>query len=219
MEALKRMGSIAVIKKQGVLGKEIINVINDHIKSYRLNVYSENNYKELLNGRDTPELLIIDIDLNINYLNLIDFFLNKNSKIITYIQNKQQMAPHLIKLFDKGLHGYFDFEMEVPELVKAIKTVLAGGSYIHPNLSGVLLGEYTRLRGTVVERPDGVLTNREWEVLELIVQGMENDSIGELLYISPTTVTNHVSSILRKLNVENRTKAASLALKNRWITL
>lgn len=214
-----KMGSIAVIKRSGVLGKEVVNVIRNHISSYNLNVYSENNYKQLMSNRETPDLLIVDINLNSNYLNLIDFFMNKKSKVITYIQNTKKTTPLLIKLFDRGLHGYFDFEMEVNELVKAIKKVLNGGNYIHPNLSDVLLNEYIRLKGTKADRPEGILTEREWEVLELIVQGMENDEIGEYLYISPTTVTNHVSSILRKLEVENRTRAASLALKNRWITL
>lgn len=213
------MGNIAVIRRPGVLGEEIVNVINNYIDGYQLTVYSENDYEQLLNGDRSPELLIVDFGFNMDHLNTIDFFLKKESKIITYVQHTNKTTPLLIKLFERGLHGYFDFEMEVNELVGAIKRVLGGGSYIHPNLSAVLLNEYIRVKGKKIERPHGVLTEREWEVLELIVQGKENDKIGKLLFISPTTVTNHVSSILRKLNVENRTKAASLALKNRWITL
>lgn len=213
-----RMGSIAVIKKPGVLGEEIVNVIYDHIKCHTLSVYSKGNYEQLLFEDYTPELIIIDIDSDINYLKVIDYFLDKNSKVIIYIRHTEKTTPLLIKLFEKGLNGYFDFEMEVNELVTAINRVLNGGSYIHPNLSPVLLNEYIRVKGKKAERPHGILTNREWEVLELIVQGMENDRIGKVLFISPTTVTNHVSSILRKFNVENRTRAASLALKNRWIT-
>src|SRR5690625_1433328 len=182
-----KMGSIAVIKRSGVLGKEVVNVIRNHMSTYNVNVYSENNYKQLLDNKETPDLLIIDINLNGNYLKLIDFFMNKKSKIITYIQHTKKMTPLLIKLFDRGLNGYFDFEMEVNELIRAIKKVLNGENYIHPNLSNILLNEYIRLKGLKTERPDGILTEREWDVLELIVQGMENDEIGEYLYISPTT--------------------------------
>lgn len=213
------MGSIAVMKRPGVLGGEVVNVIDEYITNYNLSVYNEGDYEQLLKDNNVPELIIIDIGFNVNYLKIIDFFLERKSKVITYVQHTKKTTPLLVKLFDRGLHGYFDFEMEINELVTAIKKVLNGGNYIHPNLSAVLLNEYIRLKGERVERPCGVLTEREWEVLELIVQGMENDKIGELLFISPTTVTNHVSSILRKLNVDNRTRAASLALKNRWITL
>lgn len=214
-----RMRSIAVIKKSGVLGGEVVNVIHDYIKDYTLSVYNEKDYDQLFLRNRIPELVIVDIGFDYNYLKVIDFVMKKKSKVITYIQHTSKTTPLLIKLFDRGLSGYFDVEMEVNELVSAIKKVLNGGNYIHPNLSAVLLQEYVRLKGEKAERPCGVLTDREWEVLELIVQGMENDKIGKLLFISPTTVTNHVSSILRKFNVENRTRAASLALKNRWITL
>src|SRR5699024_1463306 len=105
------------------------------------------------------------------------FFLEKKSKIITYVQNTTNSLPLLIKLFDKGLHGYFDFEMEVNEIIKAIEKVLKGSHYIHPNLSNVLLDEYIRLKGHKVEKPEGMLTEREWEVLELIVEGKENEQI------------------------------------------
>lgn len=213
------MRKIAIIKRPGVLGEEVVNVINDYIKNYTLSVYEEQNYEQLFHSHKIPELLVVDVGFNINYLKVIDFFLERKRKVIIYMKHTEKTTPLLIKLFDKGLHGYFDFEMEVTELVTAIKKVLNGGNYIHPNLSCVLLNEYIRLKGEKAERPNGILTEREWEVLELIVQGMENDKIGQLLFISPTTVTNHVSSILRKLNVENRTRAASLALKNRWITL
>jgi non-specific serine/threonine protein kinase len=58
------------------------------------------------------------------------------------------------------------------------------------------------------------LTAREREVLQLLVQGRTNPEIAALLYISPKTATNHVSSILAKLGVETRTAAASLAVRN-----
>lgn len=212
------MGNIAVIRRPGVLGEEIVNVIHNYISDYRLSVYSDSDCEILLNKNNLPELLIVDMEFNSNHLKIIDYFLESKSKVITYIQHTNKTTPLLIKLFDRGLHGYFDFEMEVNELVDAIKRVLGGGNYIHPNLSAVLLNEYIRVKGQKAERPHGILTEREWEVLELIVQGKENDKIGQKLFISPTTVTNHVSSILRKLNVENRTRAASLAMKNRWIT-
>jgi DNA-binding NarL/FixJ family response regulator len=62
--------------------------------------------------------------------------------------------------------------------------------------------------------PDYILTPREEEVLRLLVQGKTNNEIGLALQISPATVRLHVSNILAKLDVTNRTEAVSVALQN-----
>jgi DNA-binding NarL/FixJ family response regulator len=65
--------------------------------------------------------------------------------------------------------------------------------------------------------PKKNLTGREKEVLNLLSRGMLNKEIAKALYISEKTVKNHVSSIFRKLNVQDRTQAAVFALKNRIV--
>ena len=63
------------------------------------------------------------------------------------------------------------------------------------------------------------LTRREAEVLRLMAEGKSNKLIGEFLYISEKTVKNHVSSILQKMEVDDRTQAVIIAIKNGWVTL
>lgn len=61
------------------------------------------------------------------------------------------------------------------------------------------------------------MTRRECEVLQLLAYGKSNRAIGEALCISEKTVKNHVSSILQKLNVNDRTQAVVVAIKNGWV--
>jgi two-component system response regulator DegU len=62
-----------------------------------------------------------------------------------------------------------------------------------------------------------LLTRRECEVLQLLADGKSNRGIGEALYISEKTVKNHVSNILQKMNVNDRTQAVVVAIKNGWV--
>ena len=66
---------------------------------------------------------------------------------------------------------------------------------------------------------DNPLTRREEEVLRLMVEGKSNKVIAEYLFISEKTVKNHVSSILQKMSVEDRTQAVIGSIKNGWVTL
>lgn len=66
---------------------------------------------------------------------------------------------------------------------------------------------------------DSPLTRREAEVLRLMAEGKSNKAIGEYLFISEKTVKNHVSSILQKMEVDDRTQAVINSIKNGWVTL
>ncbi|WP_235182989.1 response regulator transcription factor [Gracilibacillus boraciitolerans] len=61
-----------------------------------------------------------------------------------------------------------------------------------------------------------MFTRREWEVMELLTQGYSNQRISNQLYITDKTVKNHISSILRKLEVPDRTNAVLTVLRNKW---
>jgi two-component system response regulator DegU len=110
--------------------------------------------------------------------------------------------------------------MEKEELLHALNVILVRNEvYIDPKIGEILLYNYLDLLKDLIERPVGILTLREWEVLELLSQGLSNSEIGSRLYIADKTVKNHVSSILNKLNVKDRTGAVVMAIKNNWISL
>jgi two-component system, NarL family, response regulator LiaR len=102
-----------------------------------------------------------------------------------------------------GAAGYLLKDVQPQELVEAIRTVHAGGALLHPQVAARLLQD-------MAEDP---LTPREHEVLALIGRGMPNKLIARELSLSEKTVKAHVSSILAKLNVTDRTQAALYAVR------
>lgn len=127
-----------------------------------------------------------------------------------------------------GASGYLLKEMDSDSIASAIKTVINGGFYLNPKLTKDFLAEFNKLAKnenqsmflqTEVRRPYHLLTVRESEVLQLLAEGHSNRSLGETLKISEKTVKNHVSSIMRKMAVRDRTQAVVTALKNGWVEL
>ncbi|AMW98125.1 response regulator transcription factor [Rummeliibacillus sp. G93] len=147
-----------------------------------------------------------------------------NAKVmILSIHDDESYVSHALK---SGALGYMLKEMDADEIVDAIKIVAAGGSYLHPKVTRNLVAEYRRLserenkgsfHQTEIRRPFHLLTKRECEVLQLLTDGQSNRAIGETLFISEKTVKNHVSSILQKMNVNDRTQAVVTAIKNGWV--
>ncbi|MGN8646354.1 response regulator transcription factor [Gracilibacillus sp. HCP3S3_G5_1] len=203
---------IAIVKEASIYRQGLEGVLSNEFKSYDVIAVEPKQQGKL---RDyIIDLLIIDIDTNENTMNLIETYMENNKKIIVWTEDTSH--PALTELFKMDLHGYFYNGMEKEELIHAIKKILTGQHYIHEELSAVLLGDYREIHSRKERRPVGVFTNREWEVMELLTKGYSNHRISEKLYITDKTVKNHISSILRKLEVPDRTNAVITALKNQW---
>jgi NarL family two-component system response regulator LiaR len=119
------------------------------------------------------------------------------------------------EVLEAGAIGYLLKNVTVDELATAVRAANAGQSTLAPEAIQALLQ-------TVPEEPspaaDYQLTDREMEVLELLVEGLNNREIAERLYVSRATAKAHVSHILRKLDVSNRAEAVALALRDRLVT-
>jgi two-component system, NarL family, response regulator LiaR len=111
-----------------------------------------------------------------------------------------------------GAAGYLLKDVEPQELVRAIRTVHAGEALLHPAVAARLMEE-------VAERDDASqpLTRREREVVELIARGLSNKRIAAELGISEKTVKAHVSNILGKLGLSDRTQVAMHAVREGWV--
>jgi NarL family two-component system response regulator LiaR len=112
-----------------------------------------------------------------------------------------------------GAIGYLLKDVSADDLAQAIRAAHAGRSTLSPEAAQALVHAASQPSG-----PGISLTDREREVLTLMVEGLNNTQIAALLTISPSTVKSHVSSILAKLRVTSRTEAVTLALRNRLIS-
>ena len=113
-----------------------------------------------------------------------------------------------------GAIGYLLKDVSADDLAQAIRSAAAGMPALSPEAAQVLI-QATR---APAEKPGFDLTEREREVLALMVEGLNNNQIADRLVVSVSTAKFHVSSILSKLGVSSRTEAVAVALQNNLVT-
>ncbi|WP_036138967.1 response regulator [Novilysobacter defluvii] len=113
-----------------------------------------------------------------------------------------------------GAKGFLLKDVSLEQLVNAIQTVAAGGSLVQPAMSQRLLSGLEHMRNQFVslDQPDP-LTERETEILRLMAGGFSNKEIANSLGVAEGTIKNHVSNILSKLGVRDRTRAVLKAFE------
>lgn len=174
--------------------------------------------QEALEKYKTNEIDVVLLDINMPIMNGIEALrkirdMDSSAKII--ILTVHDGREYLIESLNMGANGYMLKDSDSSSLVEAIKAVHSGGTYVHPNLAGELLKEINKSKGREkMKKGLDSLTKREYEVLCLIAEGLSNKEISDKLIISEKTVKNHVSSILRKLEISDRTQAAIYAYKH-----
>lgn len=118
-----------------------------------------------------------------------------------------------------GALGYLLKDSGPDELVQAIRQVYQGEPSLHPTIARKMLQELQSPPAPEQPPTSEPLTQREVEVLQLIVRGLGNQTIADRLSISEATVRTHVSNILSKLHLASRTQAALYALQQGWASL
>lgn len=110
-----------------------------------------------------------------------------------------------------GAVGYLLKDVSSEKLVEAIRTTARGESFLQPNIAAKLVAEFARMDETAVPAAQQLvepLSQRELEILALVAEGASNKEIAAELFIAEGTVKNHVTNILSKMGVRDRTQAA-----------
>jgi len=125
---------------------------------------------------------------------------------------------YVLGLLDAGAAGYLLKSARGRDLVGAIRAIMAGESVLHPNIIARLL---KRATVTLVKKnkAQGLLSERESEVLRLVALGMSNKEVAEELFLSQRTVKAHLTSVFNKLNVASRSEAIVKGLQWGLVTL
>ncbi|MED3996712.1 response regulator transcription factor [Peribacillus frigoritolerans] len=179
-----------------------------------------------------PDVFIIDISMPLmNGLEATRKLIENNPNTKVMILSISEDEHYVTEALQSGAIGYLLKEMSASELIDAVHLVAEGGSYLHPKVINNILNEYRKLaekhlredeafeQSLKLCRPLHLLTNRECEVLQLLTDGKSNSQIGEALFISEKTVRSHVSRILQKVKVNDRTEAVIHAIKNNWVKI
>lgn len=134
----------------------------------------------------------------------------------------------LKKLIRVGVIGFTQQQISPEELIQAISSVGKGQAYVPLYISELILPDYKEslnIHGTntfiqlEIRKPFHLLTPKECIVIQLLAEGKSNNLIAETMKISDKTVKNHVSSILLKMEVKDRTQAVIKSIKNGWVDL
>lgn len=112
-----------------------------------------------------------------------------------------------------GAAGYLLKDTPRDALIAAIQGTAAGKSYVDPAVAGKLLEQVAHASAAERRSLEGLLSDREMEVLRLLARGLSNPEISAQLHLSEGTVRNYVSAILTKLGLADRTQAALLAAR------
>lgn len=112
-----------------------------------------------------------------------------------------------------GASGYLLKDTPREDLIKSIRGTVSGRTYLDPGVAGKVLGQVSGKQAQPVTLITEKLTEREIEVLRLVARGMSNTEISERLFLSEGTIRNYISTILSKLGVSDRTRAAVIAIQ------
>jgi NarL family two-component system response regulator LiaR len=116
-----------------------------------------------------------------------------------------------------GAASYLLKNVSPDDLAEAIRAVHRGEARLHPDITRKLMQQVSKARNTPQENPVNGLTEREKEVLLLVAKGSNNREIAQQLFISEKTVKTHVSHILCKLHLEQRTQLVIYAVKHKLV--
>ena len=170
----------------------------------------------------TPDVILMDIGLPV--IDGIEATKRiKDAKLSSYILifTSRDSEENVFAALSAGADAYIMKGANPEQLVSAIRAVNEGNAWLDQNIARMVLGNITRrsiAESSALKEPSKTalaagLTEREMEVLKLVVDGLTNPQIAERLFITRATAKAHVHSILQKLCVDDRTQAAVTAMR------
>jgi len=183
---------------------------------------------EASNGREAiklasqlrPDLVIIDIAMpELNGIEATKQIIREmpDVKIIALSMHSDKIF--IQGMFKAGASGYLLKNCAQQELIEAIRTVEINRKYISRDISDVLIGDYVDSLSSSKENETSELSDREREILQLIVEGHSTREVADKLFISHKTVESHRKNIMEKLNIFNLPELTKYAIRTGLISL
>jgi DNA-binding NarL/FixJ family response regulator len=178
-------------------------------------VGSGNEMWAVLDSRGHPQVVLMDVEMpNESGIELTRQLGERAPDIRVVMLTAYSDSERVLSALKAGAVGYLLKNVTPDEIRATVARVVAGESMLSGEIAGRVLREFEREREEARYRAElDALTPREEEILKLLATGESNREISQRLFISEQTVKNHVASIFRKLHVNDRTKAALLAVK------
>ncbi len=169
---------------------------------------------------DPPDVLLTDLAMpRMSGVELIRRALRQEKGIRVVVLTVNEDEDTVFDAFRSGALGYLLKTSTPQDVIEAIRLAEKGEAKISPRIAAKVIEDFRRVKEDE-ETDDSelfVLSDRESEILDLIARGMRNKEIANELCIAEKTVKNHVSNILKALQVNSRTEAAMMALKKKLV--
>ena len=162
-----------------------------------------------------PDVVVMDLNMpRMDGIDATSEIMRAERPPIVLVLTVSTTDDDVLDAIAAGAAGYLLKDAHADEIVNAVRTASAGRSPLSPEIAGAVV-KRVRERSVADEQPEDLLalSARETEILRLVAQGRDNTEIAQELYLSPSTVKNHVSSILEKLGVDSRVQAAVRAAR------
>jgi DNA-binding NarL/FixJ family response regulator len=164
--------------------------------------------------RERPDACLLDVNMPGNGIWAAREITARLPETAVVMLTSSESDADLFDALRAGAAGYLPNDMDPARLPQALRGVLAGEAALPRRLVARLIDEFRsheRRRQLLAQPHRGAeLTSREWEVLELMGEGLTTAGIAERLFVSPVTVRRHISSLLKKLGLPNREAALRL---------
>jgi DNA-binding NarL/FixJ family response regulator len=161
---------------------------------------------------EKPDVVLMDVRMPV--MDGIEATRQLNGETRVLILTTFDLDEYVFDALRAGASGFLLKDVTAERLFDAVRVVAAGEALLAPTVTTRLIGEFTRLKPRGAVPSLGSLTPRETEVLRLIAEGLSNPEIAARLVVTEETVKTHVSRVLSKLGLRDRTQAVVAAYES-----
>jgi DNA-binding NarL/FixJ family response regulator len=163
--------------------------------------------------RRRPEVVVMDLSMpGMSGVETTRALLRRLPEVVVLVVTVSATEADVLQALEAGASGYLLKDSAPDEIVRAVEAAVDGDTPLSPRVAGLIV-QRARGRGGELDASTASLSEREVEVLRLLAEGLDNNEIALRLYLSPTTVKRHVSTIFSKAGVSNRVQAAIWAVR------
>lgn len=209
------MHKILIVDDHPLVRRGLCQILQESVPLRRLDELSNGN--EVLQKMDQYkyDMVILDISLpgkdGLEVLKDLKIQYPETPVLILSIQSESQYALRALKM---GASGCMNKASAPEELVNAVREVLKGGRYLTPKVSQLLLEDY---QGDHNDLPHKQLSEREYQVMIMLVSGLSSSEISEKLNLSIKTISTYRTRLLQKMNLKNNAQLTYYAVKHKLI--